>query len=92
MEFTVDRDIFLKTLGHANGIIEKKSTLPILSNILIEARDSKIKITATDLDIIYSEEIYIGDRMRDLLYNLKNQKIILALELTGSLGILTNTQ
>ncbi len=57
MEFIVDRDIFLKTLGHANGIIEKKTTLPILSNILIEAKDSKIKITATDLDIIYYEEI-----------------------------------
>ena len=57
MEFTIDRDIFLKSLGRANGIIEKKTTLPILSNILIEAKESKIKITATDLDIIYFEEI-----------------------------------
>ena len=57
MEFTINRDVFLKSLGHANGIIEKKTTLPILSNILIEAKESKIKITATDLDIIYFEEI-----------------------------------
>ncbi|RZO49053.1 MAG: DNA polymerase III subunit beta [Candidatus Pelagibacterales bacterium] len=57
MEFTINRDIFLKTLGNANGIIEKKTTLPILSNILIEAKNSKIKITATDLDIIYFEEV-----------------------------------
>ena len=57
MEFTIDRDVFLKTLGRANGIIEKKTTLPILSNILIEVKDKKIKITATDLDIIYFEEI-----------------------------------
>ena len=57
MEFTIDRNTFLKTLGNANGIIEKKTTLPILSNILIEAKDSKIKVTATDLDIIYYEEI-----------------------------------
>ena len=57
MEFTINRDTFLKALGHANGIIEKKTTFPILSNILIEARDSKIKITATDMDIIYFEEI-----------------------------------
>ena len=57
MEFTIDRDTFLKSLGHAHGIIEKKTTLPILSNILIEAKDSKIKITATDLDIIYFEEM-----------------------------------
>jgi len=57
MEFTIDRDAFLKSLGHANGIIEKKTTLPILSNVLIEAKNKKIKITATDLDIIYFEEI-----------------------------------
>tara|TARA_B110000196_G_C21137880_1_gene662149 strand:- start:21 stop:1136 length:1116 start_codon:yes stop_codon:yes gene_type:complete len=57
MEFTINRDIFLKSLSHASGIIEKKTTLPILSNILIEAKESKIKITATDLDIIYFEEI-----------------------------------
>ena len=57
MEFTIDRNTFLKSLGHANGIIEKKTTLPILSNVLIEAKNSKVKIIATDLDIIYSEEI-----------------------------------
>ncbi len=57
MDFTIDRDAFLETLGHANGIIEKKATLPVLSNILIETKGSKIKITATDLDIIYFEEI-----------------------------------
>ena len=57
MEFSINRDVLLKSLSHANGIIEKKTTLPILSNILIEAKGSKIKITATDLDIIYFEEI-----------------------------------
>ena len=61
MEFTIERDTFLKSLGHATGIIEKKTTLPILSNILIEAKDSKIKITATDLDIIYFEEITVNE-------------------------------
>ena len=59
MEFTINRDIFLKSLGHAYGIIEKKSTLPILSNVLIETKDSKIRITTTDLDIIFFEEIPI---------------------------------
>ena len=57
MEFKINRDIFLKAIGNAYGIIEKKSTLPILSNILIETKDSKIRITATDLDIIFFEEI-----------------------------------
>ena len=57
MEIIINRDVLLKSLGNAYGIIEKKTTLPILSNILIEANNGNIKITATDLDIIYSEEI-----------------------------------
>ena len=57
MEFEINKEILLKSISRANGIIEKKTTLPILSNILIEAKNSKIKITATDLDIIYFEEI-----------------------------------
>ena len=65
MEFTINRDVFLKALGHANGVIEKKTTLPILSNILIEAKDSKIKITSTDLDIIYFEEITPQDLKKE---------------------------
>ena len=65
MEFTISRDVFLKLLSHAYGIIEKKTTLPILSNILIEAKDSKIRITATDLDIIYSEEIPLQELKKE---------------------------
>ena len=42
MEITVNRDVFLKSLSHAYGIIEKKSTLPILSNILIEVKEAKV--------------------------------------------------
>ena len=45
MEFTIERDSFLKSLGHANGIVEKKTTLPILSNVLIEAKNAKMKNT-----------------------------------------------
>ena len=65
MEFTINRDIFFKSLGHAYGIIEKKTTLPILSNILIEAKDQKIKITATDLDIIYSETVPLKELKKE---------------------------
>ena len=43
MEFTIDRYAFQKSLGHANGIIEKKTTLPILANILIAIFKSQIK-------------------------------------------------
>ena len=65
MEFTINRDVFLKSLSNAYGVIEKKNTLPILSNVLIEAKNSKIKITATDLDLIYSEEIPIEKLVKE---------------------------
>ena len=65
MEFTINRDLILKPLSHACGIIEKKTTIPILSNILIEVKESKIKVTATDLDIIYSEEISLQDLRKE---------------------------
>jgi len=61
MDIIVNRDVLLKSLSHAYGVIEKKTTLPILSNVLIEAKNSKVKITATDLDIIYSEDVPLQD-------------------------------
>jgi len=65
MEFAINRDIFFKSLSHAYGIIEKKTTLPILSNILIAAEGSKIRITATDLDIIYSEVVPLQELKKE---------------------------
>ena len=65
MEFAINRDQILKPLSHACGIIEKKTTIPILSNILMEVKESKIKVTATDLDIIYSEEIPLKDLKKE---------------------------
>ena len=54
MKFSVSRNQLLKSLNYCQGVIEKRSTLPILSNVLIEAKNSSIKITATDLDIIFT--------------------------------------
>jgi len=56
MEIKIDRDIFLKCLTHIQGVVEKKNTLPILSNVLIEAFEDKIQVSATDLDIIITEK------------------------------------
>ncbi len=51
MEFTVKRNDLLGELNLVQGVIEKKSTIPILSNILVEAVEGKVGITATDLDV-----------------------------------------
>ncbi|MDA7606105.1 DNA polymerase III subunit beta [Pelagibacteraceae bacterium] len=57
MEFSIKRDALLKSLTLAQGIIEKKNTLPILSNILLNVKDSKLSIIATDLDLVFYDEI-----------------------------------
>src|SRR5262245_47486171 len=51
MEFTVQRSAPLAELNLVQGVIEKKSTIPILSNILLEASGERLEITATDLDV-----------------------------------------
>jgi len=51
MEFTVQRNDLLSELNLVQGVIEKKSTIPILSNILLEAACERLDLTATDLDV-----------------------------------------
>ncbi len=50
MEITVSRQDLLKELTATQSVVERKTTIPILSNFLIEAEDDKLTITATDLD------------------------------------------
>tara|TARA_B100000579_G_scaffold425346_1_gene430957 strand:- start:62 stop:1177 length:1116 start_codon:yes stop_codon:yes gene_type:complete len=57
MQFIVKRDILLKSLNFVQGVVEKKNTLPILSNVLIQLKDNKLSIVATDLDIVFYDEI-----------------------------------
>ena len=57
MRFSVNRDRLIKSLNYCQGVIEKRSTLPILSNVLMEVKNSSLKITATDLDLIFTNSI-----------------------------------
>lgn len=51
MQFAIAKETFLKALQKVQGIIETRKTMPILSNVLIEASQGKIDITATDLEV-----------------------------------------
>ncbi|HEY3778409.1 MAG TPA: DNA polymerase III subunit beta [Rhizomicrobium sp.] len=51
MKVTVERSGFLKTLNHVQSVVERRNTIPILSNVMIEAAKGRLKLTATDLDI-----------------------------------------
>ena len=57
MQFVVKRDNLLRSLNFVQGVVEKKNTLPILSNVLLQLKDKKLLIVATDLDIIFYDEI-----------------------------------
>ena len=57
MQFSIKRDKFLESLNYVQGIVEKKNTLPILSNVLLEIKNNKLTIIATDLDLVFYDEI-----------------------------------
>ena len=57
MKFSINQQDLQKSLGYCQGVIEKRSTLPILSNVLLDASNGKLTITATDLDIIFIQQI-----------------------------------
>ena len=50
MEISVSRQELLRELTATQSVVERKTTIPILSNFLIEAADDKLTITGTDLD------------------------------------------
>jgi DNA polymerase-3 subunit beta len=51
MEFTVSKSDLVRELGLLQGVVEKKTTIPILSNVLMEARGDRLYLTATDLEL-----------------------------------------
>ena len=57
MKFNVNQQDLQQALNYCQGVIEKRSTLPILSNVLLSANSSSLSITATDLDLIFIHQI-----------------------------------
>jgi DNA polymerase III subunit beta len=51
MEFSVTKSELLNELSTTQGVVERKTTIPILSNLLVEAKESQLIITATDLEL-----------------------------------------
>ena len=51
MKFTAAREALLKPLQAVIGVVERRQTMPILSNVLLAARDGSLSVTATDLEV-----------------------------------------
>ena len=58
MKAVIERATLLKALGHVQSVVERRNTIPILSNVLIEASaDNAIRLMATDLDLQINESV-----------------------------------
>ncbi|HXW20269.1 MAG TPA: DNA polymerase III subunit beta, partial [Roseiarcus sp.] len=55
MKATLERTALLKALGHVHRVVERRNTIPILSNVLIEAKARQLTLRATDLDLEATE-------------------------------------
>src|SRR3954467_5528419 len=56
MKLTIERAALLKALGHVQSVVERRNTIPILSNILLSAEGSTLSFSATDLDMEIIDE------------------------------------
>jgi DNA polymerase-3 subunit beta len=57
MKLHVERAILLKALGHVQSVVERRNTIPILSNVLLAADGAELRLMATDLDLQVVETI-----------------------------------
>lgn len=57
MKANIEKSALLRAMNHANSVVERRNTIPILANVLIEAQDAKVSFRATDLDIELTDRV-----------------------------------
>ncbi|MET1027723.1 MAG: DNA polymerase III subunit beta [Dongiaceae bacterium] len=56
MKLTIERSALLRSLAHVQSVVERRNTIPILSNVLVEAKGDRLSLTATDMDLAIVEQ------------------------------------
>jgi DNA polymerase-3 subunit beta len=51
MKLTIERAALLRALGHVQSVVERRNAIPVLSNVLLEAADARLRLCATDMEI-----------------------------------------
>ena len=98
MKLTIDRPKLLAGLARVQGIVERRGTLPILANALIEARQDEIKLAATDLEVgfvasieaqVESEgSVTLGaKKLHEIVWELDESEVALSTEDGSRVGI-----
>ncbi|MCB1783722.1 MAG: DNA polymerase III subunit beta [Alphaproteobacteria bacterium] len=57
MKFSIDRAALLRSLAHVQSVVERRNTIPILSNVLLKAEDGVLTLSATDMDMEINESV-----------------------------------
>ena len=57
MKLTIERAALLKSLAHVQSVVERRNTIPILSNVLLDATGAGLTLTATDMDLAIVETV-----------------------------------
>ncbi len=57
MNITIERAALLRSLGHVQSVVERRNTIPILSNVLLRAKDGELSLAATDMDLEIVESV-----------------------------------
>ena len=57
MKLTLSKLDFVKSLSFIQNIVESKSTIPVLTNVLLEAKQGRLHLSGTDMDMTISDKI-----------------------------------
>ncbi|MCE2516532.1 MAG: DNA polymerase III subunit beta [Alphaproteobacteria bacterium] len=57
MKLTIDRAMLIKPLGHVQSVVERRNTIPVLSNVVLKAEHGQLSLTATDMDMDIVETV-----------------------------------
>lgn len=97
MKLTIDRADLMRALSHVQSVVERRNTIPILSNVRLEAKDGMLTLSATDMDLEINESVAAGvdtegattapaHTLHDIVRKLSDDtKVELALEPGGSI-------
>jgi DNA polymerase-3 subunit beta len=57
MKLTIERGALLRSLAHAQSVVERRNTIPILSNVLLQVQNGRLSLSATDMDLAIVESV-----------------------------------
>lgn len=76
MKFSINRELLLKPLLLVSGAVERKSTLPILSNVLLEVSGQSLTLTATDLELEMVSYAQVDNHAEDAKVTIPARKLL----------------